>query len=276
MGRGSRRDERRSDPLPTRPSDDEVRNQARAIELFHLAFMQVAATHVRPEDYAVKGGANLRFFLRSGRRSADIDLDYLGRTFDAFRDRVNGVLTGATITTVLKLHEIRIFDLRLRKDTPTTKRWIFKLARPGMPDATSKVEFSNRSGSGEPVLEQADRDLARRLGGVAVKLRHYPPAVAISQKVDALCDRSATEPRDVFDLDHLFRQYPDALAHAVLEPARVLRAATIAEGIIYEQYHQLVEPFLDEDIAMLYSGEEAWFEMQLRVITVLRQRAEAS
>jgi hypothetical protein len=275
MGRRKRGGER-SIPLRAQPSGDEMRNQARAIELFHFAFMQVAATQVRPDDFAVKGGANLRFFLRSGRRSADIDLDYLGRTFDAFRDRMNAVLTGATIPTLLKLHEIRIFDVHLRKDTSTTKRWLCKLARPGMSDATSKVEFSNRGGSGDPVLEQADRGLALRLGGVAVKLKHYPPAVAIFQKVDAVCDRTATEPRDVFDLDYLFRQYPDALAHARLDPARVLLAAKIAEDIAYEQYQELVGPFLDEDIVALYSGEDAWFEMQLRVVTQLRQLAQAS
>lgn len=275
MGKGSRSGDQ-SSPLPSQPGGDAVRNQARAIELFHLAFLQVAATQVRPEDYAVKGGANLRFFLRSGRRSADIDLDYLGRTFEAFRDRLNAVLTGTTIPTLLKLHEIRIFDVGLRKDTSTTKRWLVKLARPGMPDATSKVEFSNRGGSPDALLEQADRELARRLGGVAVKLKHYPPAVAISQKVDAVCDRTATEPRDVFDLDHLFRQYPDALAQAVVDPGRVLRAATIAEDIAYEQYQQLVEPFLDEDIVALYSGEESWFEMRLRVVTQLRKRAKES
>lgn len=255
---------------------EETRRHARAIELFHLAFMQVAAAQLRAEDYAVKGGGNLRFFLGSGRRSAGLDLDYLGDRFDGFRDRVAAVLTGAALPRLLKLRDIRVFDMRLRKDTQTTKRWLFKLARPGMPDATSKVEFSSRGSAERPVLAQADPELARKLGGVAVRLQHYPPAAAIAQKVRALRDRSTTEPRDVFDLDHLARRYAGALADAALEPDLVLAAAKIAEEIPYQRYHELVEPYLDEDIADLYSGAQAWFDMQLRVVTELRAHGGGS
>lgn len=253
---------------------EETREQARAIELFHLAFMQAAAAQLRPEDYALKGGANLRFFLRSGRRSADIDLDYLGGSFSAFGDRVGSLLAGDAILRLLKLRDVRPFDVRLRKSSETTKRWMLKLELAGMPDATTKVEFSNRSTAVDPVLEQADPDLARKLGGVAVRLNHYPPAAAIAQKVDALCDRSTTEPRDVFDLDHLFRQYPDALAEALLVPERAVSAARIAEGVEYGPYQELVEPYLDEEVAALYSSEEAWLDMRIRVTTQLRDRAE--
>jgi hypothetical protein len=162
--------------------------------------------------------------------------------------------------------------MRLRTDIGTTKRWMLKLAREGMPDATTKVEFSNRGETSDPVLEQADADLARKLGGIAVRLSHYPPSVAISQKVGALLDRSQTEPRDVFDLDHLFRQYPDAIGQAGLDPVRVRRAASVAEDIEYDRYQDLVEPYLDEDIVDLYSGEQAWLDMRVRVVTSLRER----
>src|SRR2546430_9647167 len=85
---------------------DERRTHARAIELFHLAFMQVAATQLRPEDFAVKGGGNLRFFLRSGRRSADLDLDYLGFNFTTFGERVDGLMKGRAIVRLLQLQDI--------------------------------------------------------------------------------------------------------------------------------------------------------------------------
>src|SRR4029077_8490599 len=173
----------------------------------------------------------------------------------------------------LKLRDIRVFDARLRKDTETTKRWMLKLARDGMPDATTKVEFSSRGEGAEPVLEQADTALARKLGGIAVRLNHYPPPVAIAQKVDALCDRRETEPRDVFDLDHLFRQYPDAIGQAALDLARGQRAAKAAEDIDYDRYQELVEPYLDEEIVDLYANEEAWLDMRVRVVTLLRERA---
>lgn len=257
-----------------RPGADEARNQARAIELFQLAFMQAAGARLRPQDYALKGGGNLRFFLKSGRRSADIDLDYLGGNFPAFGENVNELLGGDTIPRLLRLREIALSDVRLRKNTDTTKRWMMKLAGTGMPDATTKVEFSNRGASAEPVLESADAELAGRLGGVAVRLNHYPPPVAIAQKVDALCDRTQNEPRDVFDLDHLIRQYAGALTAAVIDVERVRRAAAVAESIGYERYQELVEPYLDETVVDLYGGAQAWLDMQIRVITRLRERAE--
>ena len=102
---------------------------------------------------------------------------------------------------------------------------------------------------------------------------HYGPDAAITQKVGALRGRSTTEPRDVFDLDHLIRQFPTARAAATLGRDALLAAATIAEGIPYERYQELVEPYLDETIVSLYSGDQAWLEMQTRVTEALRRRA---
>lgn len=271
MGKGSPRGSDASALL--QPSADAVRNQARAIELFHLAFMQVVAARLRAQDYALKGGGNLRFFLRSGRRSADLDLDYLGGNFTKFGESVDTLLAGETIPRLLRMRDITMSNVRLRKNSDTTKRWMLKLTRPGMPEATTKVEFSDGGEGATPVLGQVDADLARQLGGVAVRLNHYPAPVAIAQKVGALCDRSQTEPRDVFDLDHLFRHYPDALVTVALD-RRSRQAASIAENITYERYHELVEPYLDETIVDLYSGQEAWMDMRIRVIAALRERAE--
>jgi hypothetical protein len=273
MEKGHRPGRRTGSSRATTAGADETRLHARAIERFHLAFMQVAATQLRPEDSAVKGGGNLRFFLRSGRRSADLDLDYRGRDFDNFGDRVNAIFTGTALPRLLKLRDIQLVEPRLRKNTATTKRWMFKLTRPGMPDATSKVEFSNRGAEEEVVVDQVDPALATKLGGIAPRLQHYPPPAAVAQKVGALCDRSTTEPRDVFDLDHLIRQYPGALGGAQLQRERLMTAAKIAEDLPYEPYQDLVEPYLDEDIVSLYSGEQAWLGMQIRVVTRLRERA---
>ncbi|MGH2379426.1 MAG: hypothetical protein ACRDGT_13265 [Candidatus Limnocylindria bacterium] len=71
-----------------------------------------------------------------------------------------------------------------------------------------------------------------------------------------------------------FRQYPEALADAALVPARAVSAAKIAENVEYETYKELVEPYLDEEIAALYSAEDAWFDMRIRVLTQLRERAK--
>src|SRR5437879_5503026 len=134
------------------PGADERRAHARAIELVHLALMQVAATYLKPQDFAVKGGGNLRFVLRSGRRSAD--LDYVGGNFSVFGDRVEALMKGQALIGLLQLQNITLAELRLPKNTETTKRWKFMLSRPGMQPASSKVEFSNRASTQKPVLGQ--------------------------------------------------------------------------------------------------------------------------
>jgi hypothetical protein len=256
--------------------ETELRKQGRAIELFHLAYCQVAAVRLPLDEFAMKGGGNLRFFLRSPRRSADLDLDYLGRKFGTFGERMDEVLASRQLSELLRLRDIELrFEGRRAKDTETVKRWKFQLARPGMETASSKVEFSNRGSTAAPVLEQMDAELARRLGGVAARIKHYLPPDAIEQKIRALADRSATEPRDVFDLDHLFRQYPDALARSRPDPKKTLAAKERAIGIPYEDYDRLVGDFLEEDFVELYGTEQAWTDMVLRVVEQLEEKLGA-
>lgn len=251
----------------------QVRRQGRAIELFQLAFCQVASAQLPLADFALKGGGNLRFFLRSRRRSADLDLDHLGRDFDRFARRVDEALASRALSELLRMREIRLlFERRRAKDTETVKRWKFKLARPGMEDASSKIEFSNRGSSAQPVFEQMDAELARSLGGVAVRINHYPPVAAIEQKVGALAGRRATEPRDVFDLDHLFRQYPDTLPQAELEPGTTRDSIDRALQIPYADYQTLVVEYLEEGFVDLYGTEQAWTDMVLRVVQHLEEK----
>ena len=141
-----------------------------------------------------------------------------------------------------------------------------------METASSKIEFSNRGTTAAPVLEQMDAELARRLGGVPARIKHYLPPDAIEQKIRALADRSTTEPRDVFDLDHLFRQYPDALAQSRPDPKKTLAAKERAIDIPYDDYKTLVVEFLEEDFVVLYDTEPAWSDMVLRVVERLEEK----
>lgn len=253
--------------------ETELRKQGRAIELFHLAYCQVAAVRLPLDEFAMKGGGNLRFFLRSPRRSADLDLDYLGRKFSRFGERMDEVLASRQLSELLRLRDIELrFEGHRAKDTETVKRWKFQLARPGMETASSKIELSNRGTTAAPVLEQMDAELTRRLGGVAARIKHYLPPDAIEQKIRALADRSATQPRDVFDLDHLFRQYPDALARSRPDPKKALAAKERAIDIPYDDYDRLVVEFLEEDFVELYGTEQAWTDMVLRVVERLEEK----
>jgi len=55
----------------------ERREGAKLVEVLHLVLLQVLPSYLPVANYAVKGGANLRLFYGSRRRSQDIDLERL-------------------------------------------------------------------------------------------------------------------------------------------------------------------------------------------------------
>ena len=74
-----------------------TREGAKLIEIVHLALLQVLPSHMPVGDYVVKGGANLRLFYDSRRRSQDIDLDYIGSRPERIEDQVDGAVASAAV-----------------------------------------------------------------------------------------------------------------------------------------------------------------------------------
>ncbi len=259
-----------------RKGETQDRKAGRAIELFQLAFLEVGVTELPLADFALKGGGNLRFFLRSRRRSRDLDLDYRGQRFARFADRVDRVFHSRALAELLRARGVKLSEPRRSKDTATVKRWKLSLAAHGMEDTASKVEFSGRAASGAPAFERIDEEIARRLRARAVLLNHYPPVRAIEQKVGALAQRSEPQPRDVFDLDHLLREYPEAFAQATLAPATAGAAIARALELTYQDYLKLVVEYLEEDFVPLYGGEQVWNDLVRRVRRQLDERAKST
>lgn len=250
------------------------RRAGRAIELFHFEFLEVALKQVRPSDFALKGGGNLRMFLKSKRRSRDLDLDFLGSDFSRFADRIDEVLASRTLATLLATREISLVDPRRSKDTATVKRWKLSLTAPGMEVAQTKIELSARGTPAVPLLERCDEDLARRLRVRALVVKHYPPLHAIEQKVETLAGRSETQPRDVFDLDHLCREFPEEFRQAQLGAEVVRKAIARALELTYDEYRDLVVHYLEEEVVALYESKQAWDDMQLAVVAQLEHRVK--
>jgi hypothetical protein len=100
----------------------------------------------------------------------------------------------------------------------------------------------------------------------SVLATHYLTPDAIRQKVHALAERSATQPRDVFDLQVLFAR-PDAPAKLDDDAAAWLDAAIEnASKLTYDEYVALVVAYLEPAHAEVYGSREAWETMQLEVI----------
>lgn len=261
----------------------QTRQGGRALELFQVAFLEVATAPkgLPLEQFVLKGGANLRFFYGSARRSVDMDFDYIGTVgrADTFADRVDAIFASAALAALLRLRGIQLRDLRRHKQSPTTRRWKFSLDAEGVSGDPSKVEFSGRVVEGghadDHALAAIDADLARRLRARQVRLLRYGPRAAIAQKIGALRLRTHTEPRDVFDLAHLFREFPDALGEVGAAPDDLQAARDRALELRYDDYAEAVVRYLQEELVELYGSEEAWIDMQLRVAQQLELRVQA-
>src|SRR5213076_1027803 len=116
------------------------REAGKIIERFHLAFVEVAAVRLPIADFVLKGGANMRFFFRSPRRSRDIDFNYLGARSESFAGRVDEVLKSRALAELLRQHEIALINPRRHKQTETTRRWKLSLETPAVESANSIFE----------------------------------------------------------------------------------------------------------------------------------------
>jgi predicted nucleotidyltransferase component of viral defense system len=67
-------------------------NDRQAIEIFHLLFLRAFGARVDKALFCLKGGCNLRFFLKSIRYSEDMDLDIQTMAPGTLTSNVNRVL----------------------------------------------------------------------------------------------------------------------------------------------------------------------------------------
>ena len=248
-----------------------VREGAKLIEFLHLAFLQVLPTRLAVSDYIVKGGANLRLFFNSRRRSQDIDLDYAGNAFWKVEERVDAVLDSRAFRELLRVRGIDLLNLTKSKQTDTTRRWKFAVQHSGS-HLNSKIEFSSRRKRDPEVsFDIAGTDIGREAGLRAVRANHYLAPAAIRQKIYVLAERQQTEPRDVFDLDLLITQYPDVVRRGDIKESLAQQAAKAAFAISFEAYRELVVDFLEDEFVEIYERREVWDEMILRVVAFLEK-----
>lgn len=85
-------------------------NPIRYIELFHLLFLDQLSRKLDKNLYALKGGCNLRFFLKSIRYSQDIDFDIHQVRSDTLKNTIDRLITSTPFSFILRLHEIEIIE----------------------------------------------------------------------------------------------------------------------------------------------------------------------
>src|SRR5215469_10237206 len=98
-------------------------NGRQTIEIFHLLFLRAFGARVDKALFALKGGCNLRFFLKSIRYSEDLDLDIRTLAVGTLQNNVNRILETPAFLHMLRVQGIEIARTALPKQTETTQRW---------------------------------------------------------------------------------------------------------------------------------------------------------
>jgi hypothetical protein len=244
--------------------------QPETVEAFHLAFLDVLSHRLDRGRFVLKGGANLRYFFASVRYSEDIDLDLIGDGPWALEEKIDSVLTSPALALVLRSAGLTIAEFSKPKQTETTRRWKVAVTGPAAPGPVrTKIEFSARGAGDSYRLEPVPSPVVSRYALRAPAVQHYVDDAPAKQKTLALAGRSATQARDVFDLDLLLRRRP--LPAGAVDSETLERAIELALHLPFAAFRDQVVPFLDVAAGELYGDEESWERMQTFVAEALER-----
>jgi predicted nucleotidyltransferase component of viral defense system len=236
---------------------------AQVIEFFHLAFLQVLQARLDQSRYVLKGGASLRYFFGSLRYSEDIDLDAVEIEPWKLEAKIDEVLSSPAIGILLRSGGLALDQVTKPKQTATTQRWkpMITVAGRRSPVRT-KIEFSHRSADPRRVLEAVPERVVAPYALRPPTTLHYIADAAIEQKVTALAHRSETQARDLFDLELLLRQNPEAVTAGAIAPNTLDLAVERAFELPFQAFTDQVIRFLDAGIVELYDNPSAWSRTQ--------------
>lgn len=246
---------------------------ARSVEQFHLLFLVQLSRRLDRRAIVVKGGCNLRFFLRSLRYSEDMDLDVGDIDTQLLRDKVRETLASRPFRQILEARAIAIEHVTEHKQTDTTQRWKLGLQVEGRPvPLPTKVEFSRRGLDEGVVFGSVDPGIARAHQLPPLMLSHYSAATALRQKVGALAGRPQTQARDVFDLHHLLAIGTDAVALGGLQEPILARASANALAVDFGMFKSQVLSYLPPNDQDRFDSPSLWDSMVLEVVEAMGRK----
>jgi predicted nucleotidyltransferase component of viral defense system len=245
-------------------------NDRQTIEIFHLLFLRAFGARVDKALFALKGGCNLRFFLKSIRYSEDMDLDIQTMAVGTLQNNVNRLLETPAFVQALRAQGIELARTAQPKQTGTTQRW--KLGLRVVESGTeipTKVEFSRRGLDSQTAVESVDPEIIRAYRLYPVIVQHYNIRAAFAQKVSALALRDQVQSRDVFDLKLLLDAGGAAqpLLHAATK--HLVAAIENALAVDYDAFAGQVLAYLEPEYQKYYGNKKAWNELQEQVINGL-------
>jgi len=237
---------------------------AEYIELFHLLFLEQFGLKTSKELYALKGGCNLRFFLKSIRYSQDIDIDIKTVGKETLANRVRKILESDAMVRFLRSYRVEIETISEPKQTETTQRWklSLKVKKTAVP-LNTKIEFSRRGIKEEIKFESIDTRISSKYQLKPIFACHYTAPAAYAQKIRALIGRNETQARDVFDLFHLISMGCKCFPITFEEKEKIMQNVF---SISFEEFKSQVVAYLPPEYYKQYDDPSLWDYMVMKII----------
>jgi len=242
-------------------------------EIFHLEFLRYLGKKVKTQNYALKGGVNLRFFFNSFRYSEDMDLDVRGEHVNALRDIVMKILQAPSLLDALEsfgIEKIVPPDMVKAKQTETTQRFKIHLITASSEDLFTKIEFSRRGFKGKVAVQPVSEVVLRQYKMPPLLLPHYEISSAIAQKIEALANRKEIQARDIFDIYVLSSQYKEEEIPR-LEKNIFPKARQNVFAVEFEQFRDTVLSYLSASDQAVYNTASSWDEIKLKVVSSIEE-----
>ncbi len=238
-------------------------------EIFHLEFVRWLGRKIKPEYYAVKGGANLRFFFQSFRYSENMDLDASGVDIIVLKDIVMKILQSTSFQDNLKpfgVERVVPPDISRAKQTQTTQRFKIHLITSAGEDLPAKVEFSRRGFKGRVIVQPVSNLILRAYKLPPLLMAHYDIQSAAMQKIGALANRAIIQARDIFDLYILSSQFEPVKTEEIkMNDAHLTKACENLFEVGFQQFRDTVIFYLSAGEQTVYNSSSSWDEIKLKV-----------
>lgn len=245
------------------------------VELFHLVFLDFLGRKLDKRYCVLKGGCNLRFFMKSFRYSEDMDIDVQGVSKQKLAESVDSILTSRSFSQALQIHQIALAKLSAPKQTDTVQRWKMLLSVGGIDVLlNTKTEFSRRGITREHAFEAVDPQLIDTYSLTPILANHYTSHAAYKQKVEALISRPVPQARDVFDLFLLLSTGVNSELDDFKLHSRLGEAVTNALSVTFDTFKGQVFSYLHPEYQSVYDSRDVWDDMVLRVVGAIEQAAQ--
>lgn len=243
------------------------------VELFHLLFLNQLSHKLDKKCYALKGGANMRFFFKSPRYSDEIDFDLQAVKVDPFKKKVDDIFRSKPFHDILLTRNVQIEYVSAHKQTETTQRWKLGLACPLIKQTLpTKIEFSRRRRFGESVrFEFIAPEIMRRYEMPLLMVSHYPPESAFKQKIEAIVSRRDAQARDIFDLYLLLTSQLEKIPRLDRHRADLNQARENILSTSFAAFKSQVISYLEPEVQKKYNSVDVWDDMRLKVVEALER-----